>query len=221
MLLIESVFFPEIRPIVDGMLTLETGEIMGRLFSRGIVGQNEVIAISGFIGKVETTAVTQKMIDHFSPNIVVLVSGAGALDPNLKPGDIVAGTEFQEYDLIVPTKSNSTRITSVDSNTIEHVQNFFQEAKLGKIISGDRLVQNSEERDELFRNTSALCLDMDSAAVARVSQMNKLPFAVFKVILDMCDENSERDFSVNFNRFSAKPAEIILSILKEHVLDIK
>jgi len=203
MLLIESVFFPEIRPIVDSMLTLETGEIMGRLFSRGIVGQNEVIAISGFIGKVETTAVTQKMIDRFSPNIVVLVSGAGALDPNLKPGDIVAGTEFQEYDLIVPTKSNSTRITSVDSNTIEHVQNFFQEAKLGKIISGDRLVQNSEERDELFRNTSALCLDMDSAAVARVSQMNKLPFAVFKVILDMCDENSERDFSVNFNRFSA------------------
>ncbi|RKX49620.1 MAG: adenosylhomocysteine nucleosidase, partial [Thermotogae bacterium] len=173
MLLIESVFFPEIRPIVDSMLTLETGEIMGRLFSRGIVGQNEVIAISGFIGKVETTAVTQKMIDRFSPNIVVLVSGAGALDPNLKPGDIVAGTEFQEYDLIVPTKSNSTRITSVDSNTIEHVQNFFQEAKLGKIISGDRLVQNSEERDELFRNTSALCLDMDSAAVARVSQMNK------------------------------------------------
>jgi len=47
MLLIESVFFPEIRPIVDSMLTLETGEIMGRLFSRGIVGQNEVIAISG------------------------------------------------------------------------------------------------------------------------------------------------------------------------------
>jgi len=58
MLLIESVFFPEIRPIVDSMLTLETGEIMGRLFSRGIVGQNEVIAISGFIGKVETTNMT-------------------------------------------------------------------------------------------------------------------------------------------------------------------
>ncbi|OAA31686.1 hypothetical protein AT15_02340 [Kosmotoga arenicorallina S304] len=221
MLLIESVFIPELAPIVDNMLTLETGEIMGRLFSRGIIGQNEVVATSGFIGKIEASAVTQKMIDRFSPSIVVLVSGAGALDPSLKIGDIVAGVEFQEYDLIVPTKSNSTRITSVDSSTIEHVQKFFPEAKLGKIVSGDKLVQCTEERDELFKQTSALCLDMDSAAIARVSQMNKIPFAVFKVILDMCDENSERDFSVNFGRFSTRPAEILLTILKNHMLDIK
>ncbi|AKI96757.1 5'-methylthioadenosine/S-adenosylhomocysteine nucleosidase [Kosmotoga pacifica] len=221
MILIESVFMPEVQPLIDNMLTLETGELVGRIYSRGIIGQNEVTVTSGFIGKVEAAAITQKMIDRFSPGIVVLVSGAGALDTSLKPGDIIAGTEFQEYDLIVPARSNSTRITSVDSSTIEHVQSFFPDAKLGKIVSGDRLVADAKERDRLYKETAALCLDMDSAAVARVCQLNSIPFAVFKVILDMCDEYSERDFSENFKLYATKPAEIIFSILKRHILDVK
>jgi adenosylhomocysteine nucleosidase len=62
---------------------------------------------------------------------------------------------------------------------------------------------------------------MDSAVLARVASMNNVGFTVLKVVLDYCDENSEKDFSINFEKFGHYPAELITELLRKHMLDFK
>jgi adenosylhomocysteine nucleosidase len=62
---------------------------------------------------------------------------------------------------------------------------------------------------------------MDSAVLARVASMNNVGFTVLKVVLDYCDENSEKDFSINFEKFGYYPAELITELLRKHMLDLK
>ncbi|MFO7881673.1 MAG: 5'-methylthioadenosine/S-adenosylhomocysteine nucleosidase [Kosmotogaceae bacterium] len=221
MILSTGVFLPEIKPIIDGMTTLETGEILGRTYNRGVIGQNEIVATSGFVGKVETAVIIQKFIDVFNPNQIVFTSGVGALDENLEPGTIVVGTEFQQYDVFLPMRSGMVSVNTDDTPAIQHLKEHAKKIIFCKIISGDKIVMNKKERDSLHKRFNALCLDMDSAVLARVASMNNVGFTIVKVVLDYCDENSEKDFSINFEKYGHLPAELITELLKKHVLDFK
>lgn len=198
MILVMSVFNPEVKPLLDVMTKIEEGELLGRSYTRGLIGKNEVVVTSGFVGKVETAALTQKFIDVFSPRLIVMTSGAGAIDSSLEPGTVVIGTEFLEYDLYLPLRSGHISVPTTASVALEHVKRLLPDAIYGRVITGDQILADAKKRDELFKQYHACCLDMDSAALARVAKMNNVPFLVIKVILDKCDEDSGKDFGVNF-----------------------
>jgi adenosylhomocysteine nucleosidase len=221
MILSTGVFLPEIKPVIDNMITLETGEILGRTYNRGVIGQNEIVATSGFVGKVETAVITQKFIDVFKPNQIIFTSGAGALDDSLEPGTLILGTEFQQYDVFLPMRSGMVSVNTDETPAMQHLREHARKIEFCKIISGDKIVMSKKERDSLRKRFNARCLDMDSAVLARVASMNNVGFTVLKVVLDYCDENSEKDFSINFEKFGHYPAELITELLRKHMLDFK
>ncbi len=221
MILVMSVFNPEVKPLLEVMLKIEEGELLGRSYTRGFIGKNEVVVASGFVGKVETAALAQKFIDEFSPRLIVMTSGAGAIDSSIEPGTVVIGSEFLEYDLYLPLRSGHISVPTTASVALDHIKQLMPDATYGRIITGDQILADTKKRDELFKQYHACCLDMDSAALARVAKMNRVPFLVIKVILDKCDENSENDFGINFERYGQKPAKILAELLRTHVLEIK
>lgn len=220
MILVMGVFSLEIKPIVDSMLHLEAGELINRNYVRGTIGRNELVATSGFIGKVETAIVTQKFIDAFSPDLAILVSGAGGLVSEVKPGQLVIGSEFQEYDVNLPLRSGKVSISSGESIAFSHFRNYIKATVTGKIISGDQIVADRQKRDELHEHYHGLCLDMDSAAFAKTALTSGVPFVVIKIVLDMCDENAEKDFNYNFEKFckSGLPAHRVVEVMKSHII---
>ncbi len=220
MILVMGVFSLEIKPFSDRMLHLEAGELIGRSYVRGTIGNNELVATSGFIGKVETATVTQRFIDAFSPDLVILTSGAGGISTAVEPGQVVIGSEFQEYDVNLPLRSGKVAIQTNESIAYSHFRTYIRDAIVGKIITGDQIVSNTEERDELCETYNAVCLDMDSAAFAKTAMMNEIPFVVIKIILDMCDENAEKDFNYYFERFckSGLPAHRVVEVLRSHII---
>lgn len=214
-----GVFMPEVRPLIDRMLVVEKGEELGRSFHRGIVGNNEVVVSSGFVGKVETAFVTQRLTDRFKPNLALLLSGAAALDDSLKPGEIVIGTEFEEYDTVFPLGDRSGVLKAPDSLLMRFLRVYYKGARFGKLVSGDEVVSDNRERVRIASSSDALALDMDSAAFAKTSQANGLEYIVIKVVLDNADENAKADFDRNFARFCGRPAELIGEVLKTHYID--
>ncbi len=219
MILALGIFAPEVKPIIDQMHVIESGEILGRSYSRGVIGNNEVVACSGFVGKVETAFVTQKLIDFFQPRLALLLSGAAALDKSLNPGDLVIGTEFEEYDTFFPLSQDKMSIKAPDNLVMRFLKIYFKDGKFGKIISGDGVVYSAEERDRIASSHRALALDMDSAAFAKMAHENNQSFVVIKTILDMADENTQRDFDRNFPIFCGKPARLMVELMKTHYID--
>ena len=221
MVLVMGVFMPEVKPLIDNMLLLESGQLLGRSYFRGIIGNNELVVTSGFVGKVESALVTQKFIDSFHPKSVVLLSGGGALDPTIKIGTVIAGTEFEEYDLSLHLTCASVTLKSSDFHIIRKLCAEYPEVKLGKIISGDQILSDSKKRDQLMADYKAICLDMDSAPFARTASENKIPYFVLKVILDHCDDNAEKDFNENFDKFASIPGKILSEFFKVHLAYMK
>lgn len=201
----------EIMPLVDGLAhKLETTELIKRPVIRGVIGGNEVIITSGCVGKIETAALVQSLIDHYKISAIVFVGAAGALKSDLSIGSIVAGSGYIEYDF--------TPRVNVDL-ILEPRQNCFSDFLekndfvSGLIASGDRFITTDAEAKRIFESTSALCVDMDSAAAAKVCIENDIEFLSLKVIVDIAGSKAIEQYIENHQKLGIKPAFILLEYL--------
>jgi len=107
----------------------------------------------------------------------ILSSGlAGALDPELKVGDVVIGDEGPGV------------ASSPSGLALRHrLGRLVPEARAGLILGSDTPVAKSGEKAALHRDTGALAVDMESHVAARVAARHGLPFAVLRVISDTAD----------------------------------
>jgi len=215
MVLVLSVFESELEPITENMVTFERKMVFQREIKRGLLGRNEIVTCSGIFGKVESAFITQKLIDDYSINNIFLVSGAGALTDELAIGDVVIGEAYHEYDKRLKENEPNPAIRG-DLDTLSSIKHQFSGIKRGKIISGDRIVDEKSFRDDLYERYRALALDMDSAVMAKVSIVNNCKFLSIKVILDKSDEKTSDDFNQNFSQYNMIPAQILCEYLKNH-----
>jgi adenosylhomocysteine nucleosidase len=66
-------------------------------------------------------------------------------------------------------------------------------------VSGDQIVTSSEIRDALLRDfPDAVCVDMETAAIAQVAQQNGLPWGAVRVTSDSADETFDLAHVVAF-----------------------
>ena len=105
---------------------------------------------------------------------IVSTGFCGALDPQLKPFQIVAAD--QVLDLATNEVFDCARVTSEG------------EVAIGKIVSQDRIANNSAEKQAL-RVHSAIAVDMEAAGVAARTKRAGLPFYCIKVVSDCANES--------------------------------
>jgi len=214
-ILITGVFDAEVQPFFESIMKLEVGNLLERRYVRGVVGHNEIVVTSGFVGKVEAAMVTQAFIDKFHPGMVIHVGACGGVSDKLKIGDLVLATEVVEYD-VYPTYRMKRFKSSVALS--ERIINQAPDVYIGILATGDKLVSDPKLKKWVAENTDAVALDMDSAAVAKVATANGVEFGVFKIVVDLCDEKAEEDFNEYFPRYAMIPAVHIMELLKHHVI---
>jgi len=201
----------EVKPALKAMqLTLDIGELLKRRIVRGVIGRNEVVVIHGCIGKVETAMLTQALIDKFEVSCVFLVGMAGALDPDVRVGDIVAGTEYSECDLNtnIPVKS---RIKPPQESIHKIAES--TNAKFGLITSADTFIADDKLANNIYRETGALCIDMDSAAAAKVCLENDVDFMSIKTIVDRSGSDAMQEFEKKYMSIAPVAAAELVRVL--------
>jgi adenosylhomocysteine nucleosidase len=116
----------------------------------------------------------------------------GGLDPALGVGDIVIGNTVLDYP------SGGRFEAAVPSGGAA--------AKVGLILSMDRVAITAGEKAALQRSTGACCIEMEAAAVARLAREFEVPFYCIRAISDPAtcdlglDFNAFRDGEGRFNR---------------------
>ncbi|MGH2555382.1 MAG: 4-hydroxy-3-methylbut-2-enyl diphosphate reductase [Actinomycetota bacterium] len=104
----------------------------------------------------------------------VAVAGfCGALDPTLRPGDVVVATEIRGPDGVTACPSAGILVAALARLGID--------ARLGPILSSDRIV-SGPERPRLRSETGAIAVDMESAWLAPGAEDR--PLAVLRVVVD-------------------------------------
>jgi len=213
MILVLGVFEVEIDPIRRQLHLLETGQHLGRPFSRGVIGPNEIAVTYGFVGKVESAMVTQAFIDKFHPKAVVFTGSAGALSTFLQPGDVVVGDEYFEYDL--GRRDGKVEIIEGSVRLIEKMEDHIKNGFVGRIATGDSFVDSDEMREKIRRITKSIAVDMDSASIAKVCRENDIDFVSIKTITNRCNVE---EFQQNYQKYAGKSAALFLEIVDQYFI---
>jgi len=145
-----------IRSALPGALVVQTG--MGRSRSTRAIAEG----------------LTQRTTKLLQDAGAVAVAGfCGALDPSLRPGDVVVATEVRGPDGVTPCPSAGILVAALAGMGIA--------ARLGPIACADHVVSGTE-RERLREETGAIAVDMESAWLAAAVAFR--PFAVLRVVVD-------------------------------------
>ncbi len=177
------------------------------LYKEGNIRRNEVVLTQSGIGKVNAAAGTTEMIRNFHPDCIISTGVAGGIDSSLNVMDVVVSQKIVYHDVWcgegnaygqiqgLPTffLGNETLYNcalSLDTETPIHG---------GLICTGDKFVTDKKELNEIKKNfPDGLAVDMESAAIAQVCLLYKVPFISFRIISDTPGAEKHFEQYMNF-----------------------
>jgi len=232
---------------VEARLTRVTVErVQGVPFSVGLIGSTRVILGKTNAGKVNAAMMTALAVNHYSPSAVFFTGTAGAVDPALKPGDVVLGTAIGYHDFGAATPGGFVRratnnpvsggvnpaFFSPDERLVGAARRLAPALMLtpvpgttrvpavheGVIVTGDAFVANPAQRDEMRRSLKAAAVEMEGAAVAQVCSQLGVPFIVIRSITDNANGGTIDDYRTNVDAASRNAATLTLAVIAEVVV---
>lgn len=206
----------EMDKVISAITNKTIVERGSRLYYRGLLFGQEVVAVFSRWGKVAAATTTLQMILEFNVDRIVFTGIAGAISPELNIGDIVIGERLYQHDMdarplmrrfeIPLTGKTSFEISPVDLEIAKKAVHRFllnnvdfrkmlaehqiinTKFIVGDIASGDLFISSLQMKQSLSRNLpSVACAEMEGAAVAQVCADYEIPLIVIRVISDQAD----------------------------------
>jgi len=165
-------------------LPLEIGDFLGRCqriktysggpfkFVGGLYDGIRVAVVEAGTGPVRARRATLALLDAHRPAWIISTGFAGALQPELKIGNIVVANEIvglQGEPLKIDVGMNSDPARGL------HV---------GRTLTVDKMIRTIIEKQTLSAQTGAIAVDMESLAVATVCRETKTRFMAVRAISD-------------------------------------
>ena len=127
-------------------------------------GEN-CVAVCGGIGPVAGRRAAEAAVALYRPNMLVSVGFAGALESNLRVGEVL------ELRWVIDASDGSRSDTGFGDGTLVSFS----------------AVAGKEQKQKLANSYGARVVDMEAAAVARSAELRGIEFGVIKVISDVVD----------------------------------
>lgn len=211
----------EAQAIKAGMSEIKEEKVHDVQFFVGkYCGKNVVFVQSG-IGKVNAAITTTLLIQKYNVESVIFSGVAGSTSENVGIGDIVIGTDTVQHDFDTTEfgyKKGQVPQMSVysfeaDNEILEKMKKVKREDLkifFGRIVTGDQFINKKEEKIRLGKEFEALCVDMESAAVAQTCYRLKKKFVIIRSISDSITDESTMEYD-RFVELAAKNSTKILS----------
>jgi adenosylhomocysteine nucleosidase len=223
----------ETEALMRQMTSTKTTKIAGVPFVTGNLGAQRIVLARCGVGKVNAAMTSTLLIDHFHPAYVVFTGSAGALNPDLGPGDVVIGTKTAQHDVgTVGAKGMEHEPTDgigdhernplffpADAHLLAAAEQVAGIVKLqpysfggvtrtprivkGVIVTGDVFVADRGLNDDLRKSLMADAVEEEGAAVAQVCWEQHTPYMAIRSISD----NANNETPTNYKRFYLLAAE--------------
>ena len=213
-----------------------------RTYYSGVLYGKKVVLVFSRWGKVAAAATTTQLINDYEIDEVIFTGVAGAIHSDLNIGDIVIGRNLYQHDMnasplfkkfeipiikkiFIESNINSRLIASTSlflDHYSEYIDNYLANSfeistpKVvhGDIASGDQFISTKEKVEQLNKEIpTAICVEMEGAAVAQFCYEYDVPFSIIRIISDKADDNSSIDFLLFANKVAS---QYPLGILKNY-----
>lgn len=189
----------------------------------GIVGGHRVIyALSG-IGKVAAAVCAGELICRYRPDYLINIGVSGGLGRNVAIHDTVVSSAVCYHDVSCGADIAWGQVQGfplyypVSEDLLALFRSLPVPVREGVVCCGDRFLSSSEEQDFVRRTfPDAVAVDMESAALAQVAYIYRVPFIAVRIISDIAGEG--RDNFAEYMDFWRKASPATFSIL-ERVFD--
>lgn len=215
---------PEMLMLKEAIDNVIEESILGILFFKGKIGNNEVVLSLCGVGKVNASMATTILINNYSSDLIINTGIAGGISP-LKTKDVVLANSLMYHDF-------DTTIFGYEYGQVPGMPKYFNASKEalelvkaalddlgisyneGLVYSGDQFVSSLEALKNVGNN--ALAVEMEGAAIAHVCVKAKVDFIVLRYISDIIGAKSQINDYLSFEKEMAqRSANITLKLMNK------
>ncbi|MBM3286237.1 MAG: 5'-methylthioadenosine/adenosylhomocysteine nucleosidase [Candidatus Eisenbacteria bacterium] len=236
-------FPPELELIRGSLSEKRDSTAFGLAFTLGVLEGRDVVVAESGVGKVNAAMTTTVLLGAFRPREVLFSGIAGALNPDLRPGEIVIGTATAQHDFLYlgadTTMHTSTRNPATgernpffipgDADLLALAAQAAESARLrpipgtegdrpprviqGVILTGDAFVASNPVKEALRDRLGGDAVEMEGAAVAQVCHEMGVPCLVVRSISDSADSTASRDIEAFYQIAADNSASLVRSLV--------
>jgi len=214
----------EITPILERLDSYESIQYAKNNYYKGSFQGVEVVVAYSKIGKVFSTLTAATLLQVFACDILLFTGVAGAVNPELKIGDLIVASKLSQHDLDITIFGHPHGYVPEGSVYIESDKDLRALAKQvakeldipikeGIIATGDQFIACEDKKCFIQDTFEADALEMEGASVATVCDALGVPFFILRSISDAAD----MDAGFNFEEFVESSAKISAEFLLEMV----
>ena len=216
----------EIEPLLEYFSDVEVVEYAKNKYYKTKYNSHDIVIAYSKIGKVFATLTATTMIEKFGVEKLLFTGVAGAINPELKIGDLIVAKGLCQHDLDITAFGHPYGFVPegevciyADEELIELSKSVAKELNIdlkeGIIATGDQFVASEERKNWIGSTFGADALEMEGASVAVVCDALDVPFFVLRAISDSADMDAGFDFD-EFLKSSAKvSAKFVMEMVKK------
>ena len=186
-------------------------------------GKQWIIMQSG-MGEVRAASMCQMIIDKYEVETFFEFGFAGGLIDTLEIGDVIVINGVSEHD--VPNRVEiqreqdiwRTRLFHASSSSIHRFATILSENSnvtltKSSVICGDMDIYNREIRDRIAKESGAVAVNWESAAIVDVCAINNVKYVGVRIISDLCVEEDSGPISKERIECLRKSATVYINAL--------
>lgn len=198
-------------------------------FFQGKLNGKDVVVVRSGIGKVNAAVCTQILADVFGVEAVINTGIAGSLKNEINIGDIVVSTDTLQHD-VDAVEFGYPKGQIPGMNVFSFVANAALREKAvrvcrkvnpdiqvfeGRIVSGDQFVASAAVKNEIIKEFSGYCTEMEGAAIAQAAYLNQIPFVIVRAISDKADNSATMDYPTFEKQAAQHCVNLVGEMLRE------
>ncbi|QHI72700.1 5'-methylthioadenosine/adenosylhomocysteine nucleosidase [Aminipila terrae] len=199
----------------------------GLTFLQGTLANTAVVFVISGVCKVNAALAAQMLIDMYQVRMIINSGTAGGMASEVGLLDTVVSTEVCYHDVnivniveLYPFMNAEDPYFKADENLLKCAEsvvekgNFPQKIHFGRMATGEKFIVD-KERKEINEAFAPLCADMETAAIAHVCYVNKVPFIAVRSITDTEEHSGVDNCEANFLAASELSKNFVLQMLQE------
>ena len=183
----------------------------------------QIIAAYSGVCKVNAAIAAQVLIDTFHVDALINGGTAGGMDKNVQLLDTVISQRMIYHDMTEDILTDfhpwlKNNYFEADKNLLDAAKKYSKTTAyplhFGIMVTGEQFIVD-EQRAEINQRFAPLCVDMETASMAHVCYVNKIPFLSVRSITDTADHKGIENFDKNCEAASQRSAEVVMGILEQ------
>lgn len=189
-------------PLLDNT---KSETIDGFTFHSGKIGNNDIVAMQCGIGKVNAAIGSLTLLNNFKPELVINTGVAGGASQDAHVMDVIVGSSIAYHDVwcgpgTIYGEASGYPLYFESDKRFSSLIPERADIKRGLICSGDKFIASLEEVQTIQKAfPQVLAVDMESATIAQVCYLRKIPVLVMRVISD--SPGASKDNTAQYNDF--------------------